>query len=153
MTNLVCSVSLILVLFTTLVRLNPPLLPISFVSFIIMKHLHFNSALSWNTFVISRLNYYNSLLAGLPLRFIQLLQIIQKAAVWLVFHLLKLSHTTLCYASFTSLTTEHPLTLKHLSYHILHHAAFDPPALLNCFHHLLVYKEDTGIKTLVCSDT
>ncbi|KAK3565488.1 hypothetical protein QTP86_010864, partial [Hemibagrus guttatus] len=44
--------------------------------------------------VISRLDYCNSLLAGLPLNAIRPLQIIQNAAARLVFNLPKFSHTT-----------------------------------------------------------
>ncbi|KAK3543151.1 hypothetical protein QTP70_011943 [Hemibagrus guttatus] len=44
--------------------------------------------------VISRLDYCNSLLAGLPLNAIRPLQMIQKAAARLVFNLPKFSHTT-----------------------------------------------------------
>ncbi|KAI5101009.1 hypothetical protein C0J45_8212, partial [Silurus meridionalis] len=44
--------------------------------------------------VISRLDYCNSLLAGLPLNAIRPLQMIQNAAAGLVFNLPKFSHTT-----------------------------------------------------------
>ncbi|KAK3516946.1 hypothetical protein QTP70_028237 [Hemibagrus guttatus] len=44
--------------------------------------------------VISRLDYCNSLLAGLPLNAIRPLQMIQNAAARLVFNLPKFSHTT-----------------------------------------------------------
>ncbi|KAK3510028.1 hypothetical protein QTP70_026003, partial [Hemibagrus guttatus] len=44
--------------------------------------------------VISRLDYCNSILAGLPLNAIRLLQMIQNAAARLVFNLSKFSHTT-----------------------------------------------------------
>ncbi|KAF7690836.1 hypothetical protein HF521_011133, partial [Silurus meridionalis] len=46
------------------------------------------------SFVISKLDYCNSLLAGLPLNTIRPLQIIQNAAARLVFNQPKFSHTT-----------------------------------------------------------
>ncbi|XP_036839224.1 uncharacterized protein LOC118965288 [Oncorhynchus mykiss] len=45
--------------------------------------------------VLSRMDYCNSLLAGLPARAIKPLQLIQNAASHLVFHLPKFSHVTL----------------------------------------------------------
>ncbi|KAK3570693.1 hypothetical protein QTP86_025020 [Hemibagrus guttatus] len=50
--------------------------------------------LSTQSLVISRLDYCNSLLAGLPLNGIRALQMIQNAAARLVFNLPKFSHTT-----------------------------------------------------------
>ncbi|KAI5101123.1 hypothetical protein C0J45_8326, partial [Silurus meridionalis] len=47
-----------------------------------------------HSLVISRLDYCNSLLAGLPLNGIRPLQMIQNAAAQLVFSLPKFSHTT-----------------------------------------------------------
>lgn len=44
--------------------------------------------------VMSRLDYCNSLLIGLPACAIRPLQLIQNAAAWLVFNLPKFSHTT-----------------------------------------------------------
>ncbi|KAI5613119.1 hypothetical protein C0J50_11479, partial [Silurus asotus] len=59
--------------------------------------------------VISRLDYCNSLLAGLPLNAIRPLQTIQNAAARLVFNQPKFSHTTPLLDLITSRTAPHCL--------------------------------------------
>ncbi|KAK3574024.1 hypothetical protein QTP86_034797, partial [Hemibagrus guttatus] len=64
--------------------------------------------------VISRLDYCNSLLAGLPLNAIHPLQMIQNAAARLVFNLPKFSHTTPLLRSLHWLPVAEPIRFKTL---------------------------------------